>query len=67
MPRSSALRNCSSASTASSWCWVKSLLENLDEYVGTASAATRRALRASATGERVETRSFVGVSITSST
>ena len=63
MPRSSVLRNCSSASIARSWCWVKSFLENLDEYAGIASAAICRAFLANATGERVATPRFRVVSI----
>lgn len=64
MPRSSVLRNCSKASIARSWCWVKSFLENLDEYAGIASAEICRAFLANATGERVATRRFLVVSIT---
>src|SRR5436190_4894737 len=56
MPRSSVLKNCSSARMASSWCCVKSCLEYLDEYAGIASAATSRAFLTNATGERVATR-----------
>jgi len=62
-PRSSVLRNCSKASIARSWCWVKSFLENLDEYAGIASAEICRAFLANATGERVATRRFLVVSI----
>ena len=39
-PRSSVLRNCSNARRATNWCWVKSFLENLDAYAGTAWLAT---------------------------
>jgi len=60
-------RNCSRTRTASSWCWVKSLREYLPEYAGTASAATPRAFLANATGERVEARVELVVSIRSST
>ena len=67
MPRSSVLRNCSSASMARSWCWVKSFLENLDEYAGIALAEICRAFLANATGERVATRRFLVVSISNST
>jgi hypothetical protein len=66
MPRSSVLRNCSSARIARSWCWVKSFLEYFDEYAGTAWRATCRAFLANATGERVATRRLA-VSINSST
>src|ERR1700677_54502 len=62
-PRSSVLRNCSRASIARSWCWVKSFLENLDEYAGIALAEICRAFLANATGERVATRRFLVVSI----
>jgi hypothetical protein len=46
---------------------VKSLREYLPEYAGRASAATRRAFLANATGERVEARVELVVSIRSST
>jgi hypothetical protein len=59
MPRSSVQKNCSKTRIASNWCWVKSFLENLDEYAGMASEATCRAFLANATGERVETRRLV--------
>ncbi len=66
MPRSSVLKNCSKASTASNWCCVKTFLENLDAYAGTAWRATCRAVLANATGDRVETRRLM-VSISSCT
>ncbi len=46
---------------------MKSLREYLPEYAGTASAATPRAFLANATGERVEARVDLVVSIRSST
>ena len=66
MPRSSVLKNCSRAKTANNWCWVKSFLEYFEEYAGIAARATRRAVLANATGERVETRRVM-VSISSCT
>jgi hypothetical protein len=38
---------------AKSWCWVKSLRLNRDEYAGRASRASRRASRATARGDLV--------------
>jgi hypothetical protein len=63
IPRSSVLKNCCRARIASNWCWVKSLFENFDEYAGIALEVTSKAFLANATGDRVETRRFVVVSM----
>lgn len=65
IPRSSVLKNCSRTRMASSWCWVKSLFENFDEYAGIALEATCRAFLANATGDRVDTRRSGVVSMNS--